>query len=307
MEMNKRVLVTGASGLIGRALMPVLVERGYFVNALSRTKRVSDLSGVQFFEWDVSADQVDPACLDGVTAIIHLAGENIGALPWSNKRKQLILASRTEPIELLYRLLKQQAAPPVKAVISASATGYYNDRGDEWMTEDKPPANDFLGQTCAAWERAVSRGRDMGLRTVSLRSGVVLSAEGGIYRKFADLIKRGLGIVPGTGNQWMPWIHIDDVVSLYLFALEHNGIHGVYNMSAPEQISFSTFVRAIAKQQGRSWLPKVPAFMLKTILGQMSELLLSSTRVSTEKIRNTGFQFSYPTFEGALEAIGRKT
>ncbi len=299
--MQKRVLVTGATGLVGQALVTALVERRYLVKALSRSKRRAESSAVQFYEWDVSNGEVDADCLDGVGAIVHLAGENIAALPWSNNRKRAILESRTQSIALLYDLLGRDKTHAVTTVVSASASGYYSDRGDELMTEDKAPANDFLGQTCLKWEQAVNMGRDLGLRTVSLRSGAVLSSKGGIYRQLANMVKKGLGSVPGTGKQWMPWIHIDDVVAMYIFALEHNGIHGVYNMVAPEQITFSTFFRTMARHFGKSiWLPNTPSFLLKAILGQMSEVMLSSTRVSAEKIRNSGFQFQYPDLEAAL-------
>lgn len=302
--MKERVLITGASGLVGRALVDALVGRGYSVNALSRQKRQTDLPNVRFYQWNVAEGEIDAACMDGVGSIVHLAGESIAALPWSNNRKRLILESRTQSIGLIYDVLRKRNREGVKTVVSASATGYYNDRGDEWMSEDKAPAADFLGQTCIAWERAVNRGGELGLRTVSLRSGVVLSGEGGVYDRFATLIKKGLGVVPGKGTQWMPWIHIDDAVAMYLFALEHQGIRGVYNMAAPDQITFSTFVHTIAAQQGkRLWLPRVPAFLLKAVLGQMSEMLLSSTRVSVEKIQNAGFTFTYPEIKGAIEAI----
>ncbi|SEL06533.1 TIGR01777 family oxidoreductase [Parapedobacter koreensis] len=305
--MEKRVLVTGATGLVGQALIDALVNRSYSVNVLSRRTQHTDLPGVRFYGWDVSAGKVDADCMDGVGAIIHLAGENIAALPWSNKRKQAILESRTQTIALLYDLIQQKNMSQVKAVISASASGYYGDRGDEWMSEDKTPATGFLGQTCLEWERAVAKGRDLGIRTVSLRSGVVLSADGGIYRKFANFINKGIGAVPGTGKQWLPWIHIDDVVAMYIFALEHHGVQGAYNMAAPEPVTFAAFLHAIAKHLGKPmWLPNVPAFMLRAILGQMSEMLLDSTRVSAEKIRNSGFQFNYPELQGAVSAIRGK-
>lgn len=303
-RVKKHVLVTGASGLVGKALITALLDGGYTINALSRSDRNDESPRVRFYKWDVAAGEVDAACIAGVEAIIHLAGENIGALPWSNHRKRAILESRTASIGLLYDLLEKKGTHGVKSVISASASGYYSDRGEELMTEDKPPAEDFLGQTCADWERAVNRGRHLGMRTVSLRSGVVLSPNGGVYKKLASMVKMGLGAVPGSGKQWMPWIHIDDAVAMYLFALEHNGIQGVYNMAAPEQVSFSTFVRTMAKQLAKPlWLPNLPAFLLKAVMGQMSEMLLSSTRMSVEKIRNAGFDFNYPKIGVAIKAI----
>lgn len=299
-----RILVTGATGLVGKALIPALVNSGYAVNALSRRKQVSDLPQVQFFRWDVSANQIDESCLDGVSAIIHLAGENIAAVPWSNRRKQLIRDSRIQSILLLYQLLRQQKQRDVTTVVSASASGYYGNRGDEWMTEDKPSATDFLGQTCRDWEHTVTKGKTLGLRVVSLRSGVILSTQGGIFPRFADLIRKGLGTVPGTGRQWMPWIHEADAVAMYMFALEHNGIHGVYNMAAPQQITFSEFLRTIAEKLKKPlWLPNTPRFLLKAVMGQMSDMLVCSTRMSVEKIQNAGFQFRYPEINAAVQAL----
>lgn len=304
--MKKKVLVTGASGLVGRALVKALIGSGYAVNTLSRRSRFlqADSADVHCYHWDVTAGEIDTSCVDGVEGIIHLAGENIGALPWSNSRKQAIVESRKHSISLLYDLLKKKDINSTKTVVSASASGYYSDRGDEWMSEDKPPATDFLGQTCVAWEHAVAQGRDLGLRTVSLRSGIVLSSQGGIYPQFADVMKWHIGIIPGSGNQWVPWIHIEDAVAMYLFALEHRGLQGVYNMAAPEIVSFATLVRTIAQQTGRkAWLPRIPGFLLRAILGQMSETLLSSTRMSVEKISSTGFQFIYPKLADAIDAI----
>lgn len=299
-----RILVTGATGLVGGVLVPALVSRGYAVNALSRYKRDSELPNVRFFQWDIAANNVDASCLDGVCAIIHLAGENIAALPWSNTRKRLLRDSRIRSILMLYDLLRQRKDHEVTTVVSASASGYYGDRGDEWITEDKPPASDFLGTTCKDWEHTVGEGRALGLRTVSLRSGVILSAQGGIFSKFAGFVKKGLGTVPGTGKQWVSWIHIADAVAMYIFALEHNGIHGVYNMAAPAQVTFSTFVRSIAETLKKPlWLPNIPQFLLKAVMGQMSEMLLGSTRMSAEKIQNAGFKFRYPEIKTAVASL----
>lgn len=299
-----RVLVTGATGLVGTALIRALVHRGYHVHALSRNKRESGQPEVRFFQWDVPEGRLEEDCLEGVRAIIHLAGENIAALPWSNRRKKQLRDSRIQSILILYDALKRRGRQDVESVISASASGYYGDKGEEWLTEDKPAANDFLGQTCRDWEAAVQRGAGLGLRTVSLRSGVVLSPQGGIFPKVAGFVKKRLAMVPGTGRQWMPWIHLDDVVSMYLFALEHNGIHGVYNMTAPQPVRFASFVRTVADTVKHAvWLPHAPRFVLKAVMGEMSELLLSSTRMSAEKIQNAGFPFRYPTWEGAAKAL----
>jgi len=301
--MNKRILMTGATGLIGQALTDALLEQGDEVHALSRISRRADRPGLRYFQWDVAAGRIDADCFDGVEAIVHLAGENIATKPWSSRRKQAILESRTQSIALLYRTLNDRPSHTVRTVISASASGYYADAGDEAMTEDRLPAPGFLGQTCAAWERAVSDGRELGLRTVSLRSGVILSDRDGFYAKLAALIRRGVAIIPGSGRQWLPWIHIDDAVAAYRYALEHNGMQGVYNMVAPGAVTFEAFIRELARRRGARIVIHVPAIVLKTVLGQLSESLLTGARLSADKLRNAGFEFRYPHLHGALAAL----
>lgn len=299
--MKKCVLLTGAGGLVGKRLTEDLISKGYHIHALTRSGGMEDMPAVRYFKWDVAKGEIDDSCIDGVDAIIHLAGENISSLPWSPKRRKEILESRTQSIGLIYDLLRGKAHQ-VKTVVSASATGYYNDRGDEVMTEDKPHAHDFLGRTCVAWEEAVAKGKDFGLRAVSLRSGLVLSTEGGMYPTLRKVINMGAGTVMGTGQQWISWIHLTDAVAAYLFALENDEMEGAYNMVAPEQVRFKTFIHNIALQLGkRIWLPHVPAFFLRAVLGKMSELILSSTRASSEKLLQAGFVFQYPTLEAALK------
>ncbi len=301
--MEKRVLVTGASGLVGRTLIPALVARGHSVHALSRSETRHGQPGVTFFVWDVDTGHIDPRCLDGVGAIVHLAGENIAARPWSDRRKRALVESRTKSIALLYEVLEKRNHG-VQTVVSASASGYYEPNVDAWMSEDRPPADNFLGQTGYAWERAVAQGQRLGVRTVSMRSGVVLANEGGLYPKFAGMVKRGLGSAPGSGDQWLPWIHVDDAVAGYLFALEHHGVSGVYNMAAPGQVPFRQFLQAIAHHYGKPlWLPNIPRVLLKAMLGQLSELLVDGTRMSVEKLRNAGFRFKYPEIGGAVAAL----
>lgn len=297
-----KVLVTGASGMVGAKLIAILVEKGYLIHALSR-KAHPDTDKIKYFSWNVDQGKIDKQCIDGVDAIIHLAGENIGKKPWSKRVRTHILKSRTDSIALIYQLLANYPHQ-VKHVISASGTGYYGNRREELLTEDRTPADDFLGQTCFAWELAVAKGRSYGLRTVSLRSGIILSKDQGALPKIAAPVRMGLGASLGNGKQYLPWIHVDDAVSMYVFALENQGVHGVYNMAAPETVTNKQFNQTLAKVLGKPlWLPPVPAFLLKSILGKMSETLLDSAKISPEKIVNAGFHFTYPTLKEALEAI----
>jgi len=297
-----KVLVTGASGLVGSKLIQALVEKGHQVHAIGR-KSHPDTATIKYFTWNIERGEIDKQCIEKVDAIIHLAGENIGKKPWSKRVRTTILKSRTDSIALIYQLLDSNPHQ-VKHVISASGTGYYGNRRNELLTEDRTPADDFLGQTCFEWELAVAKGRTYGLRIVSLRSGIILDKKKGALPKMVNAIRLGLGASLGNGKQYMPWIHLDDAVNTYLFALENLGIQGVYNMVAPETVTNQQLNQAIAKTLGKPlWLPPVPAFVLKSILGKMSEVLLDSAKVSPEKIVNAGFQFKYPTIKEALEAI----
>lgn len=301
MSDKKGILITGASGLVGSALCLELVAEGYDVRALSRSGR-SDSMGVHYFKWDPEKRQIDPHCLDGVSAIVHLAGEGIAALPWSRRRRQQILDSRVQSIQLIYDLIRTAGEHTVRTVVSASATGYYSDRGDELMTEEKPPAQDFLGSTCVQWEKAVDRGGELGIRTVSLRSGIVLSAKGGALPRMAAPIRLGLGARIGSGKQWVPWICLTDAVRAYIHALKQERMEGAYNMVAPQQVTNEMLTRAIAARLKKPlWLPGIPAALLKGVMGQMSRMLLASTKVSVDKLSETGFEFRYPTIEKALE------
>lgn len=298
----KKILITGASGMVGEHLTTALTKKGYIVHALVRKAR-PDTEQVKHFTWDVEKGIIDKTCIEEVDAIVHLAGENIGKKPWSKNIRTKILKSRTDSIALVYKLLST-VDHQVKQVVSASGTGYYGDKRDELLNEDRVPSDDFLGQTCFAWEMAVAKGRSLGLRTVSLRCGVVFTKKGGALSKLSAPIKLGLGATLGNGKQYIPWIHIEDAVNMYIYALEHPGLHGVYNMVAPEPITNKQLNQQIAKILGKPlWLPPVPAFVLKSIMGKMSELLLDSARVSADKIVNAGFRFTYPTVEAALENI----
>lgn len=303
--MNNRVLITGGSGLVGRHLCQELADRGYWINVLTRATDMTDQGRLRYFNWDVEKGRIDPASLEGVNYVIHLAGENIGALPWSNRRKEAIVDSRIDPIAILYRLM-ETTPNHVKAVISASATGYYGDRGAELLTEEHAPKKGFLGDTCVRWERAVQEGQRLGLRTVSLRSGAVLAAKGGMYGKIRSLARAGLGVVFGNGRQYLPWVHIDDAVQAYIHAMENPAMTGAYNLVAPEQITLGEFTKQVAAFFGKTiWTPPIPVTLLKIVMGQMSQILLDSTRVSADKLIASGFKFRYPTLRSAIDQCER--
>jgi uncharacterized protein (TIGR01777 family) len=300
MNSKKSILLTGGTGLIGRHLTEQLLARGFKVSHLSRSPGKD--SRVTTFLWDVEKGQIDANCLDGVDTVVHLAGANIAEKRWTEKRKKELIASRTESIGLIYGLMSK-APNGVSSIISASAIGYYSDRGDELLTETSPPANDFLARCCVAWEAAVDAGKKPRLRIVKMRTGVVLDKEGALD-KMAIPINFYVGSPIGNGRQWIPWIHWQDVIDMYLFAIENDRLEGAYNMAAPNPVTNKQLTRAIAKQLHKPlWAPNIPAFILKLLMGEMSTIVLGSTKVAAQKIEDAGYHFKFPVLESALNDI----
>jgi uncharacterized protein (TIGR01777 family) len=300
--MNK-VLITGASGMIGKQLSKELLRRGYTINALSRNKHRSSPS-IQYYEWDITNGEIDEAAFNGIDTIIHLAGESIGGSRWTKNQKHNIITSRTDSINLIYKKLQTNSTHQVKTVISISAVGFYGDRGNNLLTEETEMGTGFLSDACMQWETAVLGNSSSDFRTVILRSGLVLNKSQGALPQMAKLISLGLGSSLGSGKQWVPWIHLKDVVSTFIFTLENENINGVYNMVAPEMVTNEMFTKAVAKELKRPiWLPNVPSFVLKGILGEQSHLLLDSAKVSSEKLQGTGFVFEFPEIKKALRDI----
>jgi uncharacterized protein (TIGR01777 family) len=299
--MHNHILLTGGSGLIGKSLTKLLLAKGYVVSHLSRSPGKNPR--VKTYLWDVHTGQIDAACIDGIDTIIHLAGAGVAEKRWTNKRKKELVESRTKSIRLIYELLKSKQHK-VTSVISASATGYYGDRGDMLLTEDSKPADDFLAECCIAWEKAVDEGEELGLRIVKFRTGVVLNKKGGALPQMATPVKWYVGSPLGDGKQWIPWIHWHDVEKLYLYAIMNNKLSGTFNMVAPVPVTNEEMTRAVAKQLHKPlWAPKVPEFVLDVLLGEMSAIVLGSTKVSPQKIEETGFKFDYRELEGALKEI----
>jgi uncharacterized protein (TIGR01777 family) len=294
------ILLTGGTGLIGSRLTEQLLEKGYRVSCLSRSAGTD--ARITTYLWNVDKGEIDENCIDGVDTIVHLAGAGIADKRWTKKRKKEMIDSRTKSIGLIYSLLKRKKHR-VNAVISAAAIGYYGDRGDELMTEDSPPSGGFLAKCCVTWEDAVDEGKNMGLRIVKFRTGVVLD-KGGALAKMAMPIKLYAGSPIGNGKQWVPWIHWQDVINMYVFGIENENLTGVYNMVAPNPVTNKQLTQAIAKQLHKPlWLPNVPAFFLKLLLGEMSSIVLASTKVSAQKIEDAGFKFKFPVVEAALKNI----
>lgn len=297
-------MITGGSGLIGKPLTRMLLQKGYAVHHLSRHPEQHGNPRITVFHWDVDQHEIDPNCINGVEAIVHLAGENIAEKRWTQKRKNQIVKSRTASIEMIYKLLERSPDHEVKTLISASAIGYYGNRGNELLTEEVDPGNSFLSIACVKWEKAVDEGIIQNLRVVKLRTGIVLTDEGGALPEMAKPIKLGLGSALGSGEQWMSWIHIQDVVRMYVFAVENAELEGTFNMTAPNPVTNSEMTKSLARVfNKKTWLPHVPVIGLKLLLGEMSALVLDSAKTSPAKIEAGGFKFDFPELKVALEDI----
>lgn len=298
---NKHILITGGTGLIGNLITHELLGRGYMVSHLSRDP--GNTPTVKTYLWDIAKGEINEDCLNGIDTVLHLAGAGIADKRWTEKRKKEIIESRTKSIALIYQLIKSKPNK-VNTVISASATGYYSDRGDELLTEESLPNSDFMAQCCIAWENAVDKGHSLGLRVLKFRTGVVLHKGGGALPQMARPVRMGLGIPLGKGKQWIPWIHWKDVADMYIYGIENINLTGAYNMAAPLPVTNKQFMKAIARQLHKPiWPLKVPSFIIKILLGEMSIVVLGSTRASAQKIKNEGFDFKYPTLSEALKEI----
>lgn len=292
------VLITGGSGLIGSRLSDLLTEKGYLVKHLTRT--INSNSKHKSYKWDLSQNYIDPLALVKIDHVIHLAGASVTEGRWNANKKQSILSSRIDSARLLYNSLKNQR---LKTYISASGISYYGATTTNLINkENVNPGSDFLARVTVKWEKSTEIFNAISKRVICLRTPVVLSPKGGAINKMSKAIKLGIGSALGTGQQYMPWIHIDDLCNVYINALENKNMSGIYNASATEHCTNSQLTTAIANQLGkRLWAPKVPSFILKLILGEMSEIILNGSRISNAKLINTGFKFQFPNLDKAVE------
>ncbi|WP_163407574.1 TIGR01777 family oxidoreductase [Flavobacterium ajazii] len=298
--MAKNVLLTGGTGFIGKHLTSLLIANGFSVSILSRSSR-NNTDFITYYQWDLDRNYIDENAILNTDFIIHLAGEGIVEKRWTEKRKKALLESRTKPIELIYSVL-QKNNKSLEAFVSASAVGIYGAiTSDEICIEDTPPANDFLGTTCQIWEETVAKIESLGIRTVKVRTGIVLGRNEGFLKKLKPSFKSGFGAILGTGNQYIPWIHIDDLCTIYLKAIQDKATNGNYNATVLDNTTNAVLSKTLANLYGYSiWLPKVPAFVLKLLLGEMSVAVLNGQRVSSEKIKNTGLNFQFEDLKTAL-------
>jgi uncharacterized protein len=302
---KKSVIISGGSGLIGRILTDRLLSEGYMVSHLSRKVKTKNHGNrIPVYYWNPEKKEIDPTALKGVNYIINLAGANIGEKRWSKSRKDEIIASRVNSARFLFEL-KREDPRDLEAFISASATGYYGAfTFDKIFEEEDLPSTDFLGNTCRLWEQAADLFLQINVRTVKIRTAVVLHRNGGVLSELLKPAEFGLVIRSGSGNQYMPWIHIEDLCNIYIKSIKDTDMSGAYNAVSPFHTDHNNFMRILARVIGRHvFLPPVPSFILKLIFGEMSGIILEGSRVSSKKIIASGYKFLFPELEKALNNI----
>lgn len=292
-----KILITGASGLIGTALQKSFKEKGYELLLASRKEPKSAAE----IQWNAESGFTDPERLEGVDAIIHLAGENVSGLRWTEEKKAAIRDSRVSGTRSVVEAIAAMKQKP-KVFIASSAIGFYGDRGDDVLVESSSPGTTFLADVCKAWETESRRAEDAGVRTVLMRIGIVLAKDGGALASMLTPFKFGVGGVVGSGKQWMSWIALDDVVRIFNFALETESLRGAVNVVAPKPVTNEEFTTTLGDVLYRPTILPLPAFAINMVFGEMGDaLLLASTRVEPERLKNAGFAFETTNLRKALE------
>jgi uncharacterized protein (TIGR01777 family) len=301
--MSKTVCITGGSGMIGTALGRYLHDEGYRVLILSRSQK--EIEHAEVFSWDISRKEIDRKALETADIIVHLAGASIAGKRWTEEQKKKIRNSRIESTRLLYNTLKELDKKP-SAFISMSAIGVYgHNTGGILIDEDRvKPGDDFLATVTREWEEEAGKISSLGMRLVILRTGIVLSMKGGALPRLVTPAKFGLGAPLASGEQYLSWIHIDDLTGIIRFIIENEKVQGIYNAVAPEPETNREFSKKVSKTLNKPFfLPNVPAFSLKLVFGEMASTIIGGNRVSSEKIQKEGFEFRYPTLESALQDL----
>jgi len=297
-----KILIAGATGLVGTALKPAFDAKGFSITDLVRKSPNVALPEI---EWHPNRGEIDAASLEGFDAVINLAGESIAEGRWTDEKKKRIRESRIKGTRLLSETLAKLSSPP-KVFLCASATGIYGDRGDEILDEDSAPGKGFLAEVCREWEEATRAASDAGMRVVNLRFGPIFSKEGGMLAKLLTPFKLGVGGKVGSGKQYVSWVAIDDVVSAVMFALENEEIRGGINIVTPNPATNEEFTKAMGKVLSRPTIFAVPEFAARLAFGEMAnEMLLSSQRVLPKRLSEAGYQFQYPDLESALRHLLR--
>ncbi len=294
-----KILIAGISGLIGTALRRHFLEKGDKVVGLTRDPNKADNENL--FAWDPLNGSIDERALHGVDGVINLAGENIAQGRWTKKRKLQLINSRLFSTQLLVKTI-EESRPATAWMINASAIGIYGDCGDDLVTEATEPAEEFLAKLVEDWEEQLSPLRQLATRTVCLRLGLVLSTKGGALKKMLPAFKLGGGAILGSGNQWVPWISLTDVIGAIDWIIKNHKMAGAYNCVSPNPVQFNEFARSLGKSVNRPVLLKIPSGVVKLLFGEMGDAtLLSSCKVQPQRLLDSGFKFGTPLLEDALK------
>ena len=298
----KTILITGGSGLIGRHLTKKLIEKGYDVNWL--TRKVDPKYSIKQFTWDYQNKKVEMEAFDKADTIIHLAGANINGQRWNERYMQEIYDSRVLSAGFLRAIIYLNPTK-IKTFIGGSGAGYYGAITTENIFKEEDAAgDDFLGKTCYDWEQASLDISKSTIRTIVIRTGVVMSEDSEAYKKLVLPIKYGVGAVIGTGKQYFPWIHIDDLCGIYIKALEDATMQGAYNAVTPQHLTNQELTTILARHlQKPLWMPNIPGFVIRLLFGEMADSLLYGSRLSSDKITKAGYSFLFPTMEQFLATV----
>jgi uncharacterized protein (TIGR01777 family) len=300
-----KIVMAGATGLVGRSLTQILLEAGHTVVILTRKAERETATShrlLRYAQWDGKTSGSWHRQLKDANALVNLAGESLGSNRWTKRRKQTLISSRIEPTSALVNAMREMTTKPA-VFINASAVGYYGPVEEGKVTEGHPAGNDFTSDLCLKWEQSALAAQDFGVRVVLLRSGIVLDPRGGALRKMIFPYLLFVGGPLGSGNQWLSWIHKEDEARAICFLLEHENVSGPVNLAAPEAIKMREFCSALGKALKRPSALRVPAFVLKVLLGEMAGIILTGQRVVPEKLLQLGFRFRYPALKDALEDL----
>jgi len=301
----KKIVITGATGLIGRILVQELSTRGDEITVFTRYPRNVDknlASSTNIFKWDYNKPEEWGKHINGKDTVIHLAGANLGATRWNKKYKKLAYESRIISTRKLVETIASVDKKP-DTFICSSAVGYYGNRGDDYLSEDEEPADNFLAKLCADWEKEAAKVETLGVRRTSVRTGLVLSKNEGLLKQMTPSFKLFLGGYLGNGQQWFPWIHIDDIVGIYLHVVNNDVLNGAVNAASPGIVRMKQFAKVLGRVLNRPSIFPIPKFAIKLLKGELGNYATDSQRVLMNKLLNSGYKFKYENLEEALRNL----